>query len=222
MFDIIKKFFAKQESTKNTTKSALTALTETTESNKIAIKFKKEYLEKLKNIKEPEDFHRFAVELVIQRIKKTDYGKYNEFVSEIKYFIHHLLLVVKDDFTYGDKICQKTLTHFDSYIFSAYRKKPELAENIKKISLLASSKRFTESPKENILSYFVFLEENGVDLVMILKDYTDLLDNKSNPNSHNNVKKDEELIQDNPLNYESLHSIISRNSEQSIMPKNLD
>jgi len=217
MFGIIKKFFSQKE----TIKDSLTVATQSTEVNKVSLKFKKIYLEKLKNVKEPEEFHRFAVDLVVQRIKKTDYGKYNEFLSEIKYFIHHILLVVKDDYTYGDKICQKTLTQFDNYIFSAYRKKPELAENIKKISLLAGSKRFTESPKENILSYFVFLEESGIDLVMILKDYTDLLDSKNNPD-HTIIKKEEDLNQSNILHYESLHSVVSTNANQSIRPKNLD
>jgi hypothetical protein len=216
MLGILKKIFSKNEPTK----SGLTVLTED-EETKASSRFKKEYFEKLKKIKTSEEFHGFAVSLVVNRIKQTDYGKYAEFVSEIKYFIHYLLLVVKDDYTVGDKICQHTLTQFDNYIFSAYRKKPELAENIKKFSLLAGSKRFIESPKENILSYFVFLEENGIDLVQILKDYTEILEGHDSSQSQL-PKKVEEKIKNNNLAYESLHSVLSTNINPSAKPKNLE
>lgn len=218
MLGIIKKIFFKSDQTK----SGLTVLTEDEES-KASSEFKKEYFDKLKKIKTSQEFHSLAVALVVARIKKTDYGKYPEFISEIKYFIHYLLLVVQDDYAFGDKICQHTLTQFDNYIFSAYRKKPELAENIKKFSLLAGSKRFIESPKENILSYFVFLEENGIDLVQILKDYTEILDGHVYDESQPQVaKKTEEKPKDNSLNYESLHSVLSTKMNQSAMPKNLN
>ena len=218
MLGIFKKIFFKNEPTK----SGLTVLTEDEES-RASSEFKKEYFEKLKKVKTSEEFHSLAVTLVVARIKKTNYGKYPEFISEIKYFIHYLLLVVKDDYTFGDKICQQTLTQFDNYIFSAYRKKPELTENIKKFSLLAGSKRFIESPKENILSYFVFLEENGIDLVQILKDYTEILDGNLHDSSQPQLpKKPEDKPRENNLNYESLHSVLSTNINHSAMPKNLD
>lgn len=215
MLSILKKIFLRED----TTKTGLSILTEEREF-KVYNEFKKEYFEKIKKVKTAEEFHTFAVALVVSRIKKTDYGKYGEFISEIKYFIHYLLLVVKDDYTFGDKICQQTLTQFDNYIFSAYRKKPELAENIKKFSLLAGSKRFIESPKDNILSYFVFIEENGIDLVQILKDYTEILD--GHDSSQPNLAKNNEKPKDNQLQYESLHSVLSTKLNQTAMPKNLD
>jgi hypothetical protein len=219
MLGILKKIFSKQE----VTLSALTAVSESEEPNELTNEFKKEYQEKSKKVKTSEEFQKFAVDLIVNKIKETEYGKHQEFLNEIKYFVYYLFLVVKDDYTHGDKICQQTLTQFDNYIFSAYRKRPKLSENIRKFSLLASSKRFTETPKENILSYFVFLEEHGIELVELLQDYTDILDNKKISKvpekmaiGKKSYSKDETL--------DSLHTVAPsmQNFNHKIIPKNLD
>lgn len=240
MLGIFKKLFTKSEENQNQpskdSDSSLTRLTEELEIDAELIGFKKQYQEKAKKIRNAEEFHRFAVAMVVERIRETDFGKHPVFLNEIKYFIYFLLLVLKDDYDHGDRICQKTLTQFDNYIFSTYRKRPELAENIKKITALANSKRFTENPKENVLSYFVFLEENGVDLMEILQDYTNVLDNNFDDNPEEDAdnaknpkavakkhsEKKNKIDIDSEIPFQNLHSVPPSIQNSSINPKNLD
>lgn len=122
-------------------------------------------------------FKKFIIELVMEKMSNSSYAPYKDFIYEIKYFLHYTFLVIEDDYIHGDKIFQKSITQLDNYIFSSYRKKPDLQKHIKKLCNLAYSKRFVDPPKENILSYFVFLEENGVEIIDILDDFSFVLKN---------------------------------------------
>lgn len=181
MLQIFKKIFNKNDSppkdpnalTQSTSRGAGSTVGEK------VMEFKKGYSSEVKNFANNMEFQKFAVNLVVNKIKETEYGKHQEFVHEIRYFMHYLFLVLKDDYMHGDKIFLNTLTQVDNYIFSVYRKNPKLADNIRKLTVLANSNRFTENPKENILSYFVFLEENGIEIIDLLEDYCKVLENKT-------------------------------------------
>ncbi len=147
---------------------------------KIQNEFKEQYL-KIKSVDNIKiDFFKSnVITLIIHNLKKTEYANHQDFILEIKYFLHYLFLVIEDDFNYGDKILRDKITQLDNYIFSHYRKKEKLSKNIQKFSILANTSRFVESPKENILSYFVFLEENGTEIIDILEDFFALLNGES-------------------------------------------
>jgi len=140
-----------------------------------SLSFKKIYNEKAKDVKSIEDFKEFSIFLIEKKLAKTEYGVHEDFMFEIRYFLHYLFLVSEDDYYLGDKVLTKTLTQLDNYIFSSYRRLPKLEKNIKKLVTLAYSNRFTQNPKENILSYFVFLEEAGIEIIDILEDFVRLL-----------------------------------------------
>lgn len=169
----------------------------TTEINDLNFKedllFKENY-EKVRDISDKEVFKKLSISLIIKKISQTEYGKYKDFIFELKYLMHYLFLMLEDDHNYGDKIFQKTLTQIENYIYSAYRKKPNLYKNIKKISILGYSDRFSKIPKENILSYFVFLEENGIEIVEIMEDFCEILNSKEDAidkffNNYKGLKK---------------------------------
>jgi len=157
------------------------------------LEFKKDY-ERVRDINDKEVFKKLSISLIVKKISQTEYGKYKDFIFELKYLMHYLFLMLEDDHNYGDKIFQKTLTQIENYIYSAYRKKPLLYKNIKKISILGYSDRFSKIPKENILSYFVFLEENGVEIVEIMEDFCEILSSNEDAiekffNSYKGLKK---------------------------------
>lgn len=242
MLEFFKKMFFKEETNDTnltTSGEQLTALedrptgsedrlTVSEEDNDKSIdEFTKTYNEAAEKLDNVEDFNRFAIKVILTRIKKTEYAKHHEFVHEIKYFMYYLLKVIKDDYSHGDKICLKTLTQFDNYIFSAYSKMPELEENIRKFTKLADSKRFTENPKENILSYFVFLEENGIGIIELLQDYTDILSKKKTKpgiclQKHYEKKKNESHIEQATKSFQSFPSIAPSMQNNLFNPKNLD
>lgn len=175
MFNKLKGLFKKKEDDV----SVLTEIDTDQEEDGIVLKdevFKKNYTN-AKSLVTLNDFKKFTIELVMEKLNNTSYAPYKDFLHEINYFLHYLFLVMEDDFNFGSKIFQKRVTQLDNYIFSAYRKKPHLEKNIKKLIMLAHSKRFVDPPKENILSYFVFLEENGIEIIDILEDFTYILNN---------------------------------------------
>lgn len=142
--------------------------------------FKEQYLKiKSEDNLNVDFFKTNVISLIIQSLRQTEYAVHKEFILEIKYFLHYLFLVIEDDFNYGDNILRDKITQLDNYIFSHYRKKEKLSKNIQKFSVLATTSRFVESPKENILSYFVFLEENGTEIIDILEDFFALLNGES-------------------------------------------
>ena len=94
-----------------------------------------------------------------------------------------------DDFFYGDKFFQKRMTKFDEYIFSQYRKKENLRSNIKKLTMVAYSNRFSKNYRENFLSHFVFIEESGIEFMLILQDFYQLLELTQSKNIIDYIKK---------------------------------
>lgn len=140
-------------------------------------------------------FHKEALGLVVTNIEKTEFGKHKKFVKEMEYFAHYLFMMVQDDFFIGDKRLKNKMTKLDDYIFSQYRKAPELEENINKIIALSFSNRFLEEPRANLLSYFVFMEENGVELIILLEDFYKMLETTQNKSWFANfgIKKNTKL-----------------------------
>ncbi len=118
-----------------------------------------------------EDFQRKALSVIVSHFEEGPFGKYPEIIKEIKFFVYYSLKVLHDDFSKGEKIFKNQITDFDDYVFSHYRKIPELRKNIKKISHLAFTRRFDNDPKKNLLCYFVFLEESGIEYTHLMKDF---------------------------------------------------
>jgi len=143
-------------------------------SDELMSNFKKNY-PNIKNIKEIVLFKRESILFVEKKVIEIGYGDQKEFIKEIKYLLYYLFLVLQDDYFCGDKVFKNNMTQFDNYIFSSYRQNEKLSCNIKKLITLASSNRFNPNTKENILSYFVFLEESGIEIIEILEDFYLLL-----------------------------------------------
>lgn len=161
---------------------------------------------------------------LFNHLEKTQFIEHKGLMKEILYLIHYSFLVLEDDYYKGDKILSKGITKLDDYIFSKYKNNPILEENIKKLSLVAFSNRFEDEPKENFLSYFVFIEELDFDLTLILDNYYCLLSNKklSKPSKKSKelelYNKDETRI----LMTEKITTVMSNKAQKIIINSNLE
>lgn len=120
-------------------------------------------------------FHQEALSLILDHLKTGEFGEHKAFMREIEYFVHYLFLMLQDDFFFGDKLFVSRMTKLDDYIFSQYRRIEDLEENIQKITILSYSNRFDKNPRSNLLSYFVFIEESGIELIALLQDFYTIL-----------------------------------------------
>lgn len=145
---------------------------------------------KAKQLKKIINFQFYSFHLILENLEKNKNYKHNKmFLGEISYFVHYIFLVMLDDFFYGDKFFQKRMTKFDEYIFSQYRKKENLRSNIKKLTMVAYSNRFSKNYRENFLSHFVFIEESGIEFMLILQDFYQLLELTQSKNIIDYIKK---------------------------------
>lgn len=120
-------------------------------------------------------FKKKAKEDLFNHFKKTQYFEHKALMKEIIYLLHYTFLVLEDDYFKGDKLFLKGIPNLDDYIFSKYKNKEELKENIKKLNVIAFSNRFEETPKDNFLSYFVFIEEMGFELIEMFEEYYNIM-----------------------------------------------
>lgn len=128
-------------------------------------------------------FHQEAINLVMHHFEQSEFVKHKPLMREIKFFLHYTFMILQDDYFLGDQIFSKKMTRLDDYIFSQYRKNTDLAFNIRKLTTLAYSNRFEKDPKNNFLSYFVFIEENGIELIELLQDFYKMLETTQKSNS---------------------------------------
>lgn len=138
-------------------------------------KIKNKY-DKIKCIKEIDVFQKEAINMIINHLMETDYKKHTALLREINFLLHYTFEVLKDDFFLGNKFFKTRMTRIDDYIFSQFSKQENLKANIKKIKILSSSNRFDDKPRQNILSYFVFMEETGFEVIELLNDFYKILD----------------------------------------------
>lgn len=132
---------------------------------------------KAKQLQKIINFKLYSFNLILENLEKNKEYKNNKmFLGEISYFVHYTFLVMLDDFFYGDKFFKKNITKFDEYIFSQYRKRDFLRPNIKKLTMVSYSNRFSKNYRENFFSHFVFIEESGIEFMLILKDFYKLLE----------------------------------------------
>ena len=120
-------------------------------------------------------FQRQSIEIVTTHLSVTEYSKHRILMKEINFLLHYTFCVLEDDFYKGSQVLKNSITKIDDYVFSQYRSYPNLEHNIKKLATLAFSNRFDEDPKENLLAYFVFIEETGFELIMLLEDFYNML-----------------------------------------------
>lgn len=140
-------------------------------------------------------FKKKVKENLFNHFKNTQYFEHKALMKEIIYLLHYTFLVLEDDYFKGDKLFLKGIPNLDDYIFSRYKNEEVLRENIKKLNVIAFSNRFEETPKDNFLSYFVFIEEMGFELIDVFEEYYNLMAGiKKSKNKKNEFKKS---IQDN-------------------------
>lgn len=170
------------------------------------IKFKtdaEEVKEKTLSLEEQleiDDFQKKGVELVTQHMNSSEYSEHRTLIREISFLIYYTFEVLKDDFYKGDKILSGKVTKIDDYVFSSYRKKPMLENNIKKLITVAFSNRFEPKPHDNLLAYYVFLEETGFEITMLYNDFYYLLENGKKISKNNTYKIDK--VEDKPVKLE--------------------
>lgn len=143
---------------------------------------------------EIDDFQKKGVELVTQHMNNSEYSEHRTLIREISFLIYYTFEVLKDDFYKGNKILSGKVTKIDDYVFSSYRKNPSLENNIKKLITVAFSNRFEPRPHDNLLAYYVFLEETGFEITMLYNDFYYLLENgkKLSKNNTYQIDKNEE------------------------------
>lgn len=172
-------------------------------SKKVNVEMNEHYNEIIK-------FKKKAMESILTHLYNTEYSKHTILMKEIRFLMHYTLEVLQDDFFKGDKILQKNMTKIDDYLFSQYRKDSALEFNIKKLLILAKTNRFDENLKKNLLNYFVFIEETGFELIVLLDDFYYILDEK-NKNHKFFVKSKLEIGQ----KYLKKYLYNNRNKEQN-------
>ena len=133
---------------------------------------------KIKSIKEISSFQHEAINLIMNHLMETEYKNHQALLREIKFLLHYTFEVLQDDCFLGGKFFKTKMTRIDDYIFSQYSKQENLKDNIRKLKIVASSNRFDENPRQNILSYFVFMEETGFEIIELLNDFYRMM-NKS-------------------------------------------
>jgi len=186
--------------------------------------------ESLENKKEKmHSFKKKTREDIFNHFKNTQYFEHKALMKEIIYLLHYTFLVLEDDYYKGDKLFLKGIPNLDDYIFSNYKNNPELRENIKKLNVISFSNRFEEEPKDNFLSYFVFIEEMGFELIDLLEEYYNLMagiKKKKNKKILTNKKQDEtELNKEKTklLLTEKITTVmISNKVQQFILNENLE
>lgn len=122
---------------------------------------------------------------LFNHFKSSKYFEHKALMKEIIYLLHYTFLVLEDDYYKGDKLFLKGITNLDDYIFSKYKNYDLLKENIKKLNVISFSNRFEETPKDNFLSYFVFIEEMDFELIDIFEDYYSIM---------SGIKKSKEIV----------------------------
>ena len=131
---------------------------------------------KIKSIKEISTFQQEAINLIMNHLMETEYKNHQALLREIKFLLHYTFEVLRDDYFLGGKFFKTKMTRIDDYIFSQYSKQENLKDNIKKLKIVASSNRFDENPRQNILSYLVFMEETGFEIIELLNDFYRMMD----------------------------------------------
>lgn len=161
-----------------------------TQSNAQIQRMRKQYIQDYKKHSNLgiEEFEKYCIHLVAEHLSTTDYKNHKLLIREIKFFVYSLFNLLKDDYYKGNKFFEKQMTKIDDYIFSKYVENEQLKENIQKIKILAWSDRFDENPRKNILSYFVFLEETGFEIIELLNDYYSMLSETKNKNIIEKIK----------------------------------
>lgn len=162
-------------------------------------------------------FHKEALKIVIENVELTEFGQHKKFVKEMAYFAHYLFMMIQDDFFIGDKRLKNKMTKLDDYIFSQYRKKPELQENINKIIALSFSTRFLDDPRANLLSYFVFMEENGVELIILLEDFYKMLETTQSKSWFSKITKKKDKVLHKSYSKEDVKSPIVQITGQTFI-----
>lgn len=175
-------------------------------------------------------FKKKVKEDLFNHFKNTQYFEHKALMKEIIYLLHYTFLVLEDDYFKGDKLFLKGIPNLDDYIFSSYKSKEELKENIKKLNVIAFSNRFEETPKDNFLSYFVFIEEMGFELIEVFEEYYNLMAGiKKSKNKNKKSQKTNELTEQGSkektkllLTEKMTNVMVSNKVQQFILNENLD
>ena len=130
---------------------------------------------KIVNEEELKSFIKKGLDSINYYISKSDYKSQKNLPVEVEFLINTTCSIIRDDVELGDGVLYCRLPHINDYVFSNYRKISNLKDNINKLIILSLNNRFDEDPRKNLLSYYVFLEEIGFEIIIFLNDYYDLL-----------------------------------------------
>lgn len=83
--------------------------------------------------------------------------------------------IILDDFMTGNYILKNNITLIDDYVFSKYQHDKALSSNFSKLMEVAQIKRFSDNIKENLLTYYVLIEELNFEIMFLLKDFYNYL-----------------------------------------------
>lgn len=131
---------------------------------------------KIKSIKEISVFQQESINFIMNHLGETEHKNHQALLREVKFLLYYTFEVLRDDYFFGEKFFKTKMTRIDDYIFSQYSKEDKLKDNIKKLKIVASSNRFDDNPRQNILSYFVFMEESGFEIISLLNDFYSMMD----------------------------------------------
>lgn len=147
--------------------------------------FKLKNPKKVTNEEELKSFLKKGLDAINYYISNSDYKTQKNLNVEVEFLINTTCAIIRDDIEFGDNILYHRLPHINEYVFSDYRKNPELKNNINKLIILSLNNRFDEDPRKNLLSYYVFLEEIGFEVIIFLNDYYQLILGETSDNFEN-------------------------------------
>lgn len=187
---------------------------------------------KVKAINEISLFEKEMKALIQSHLAQTDYKTHKVLLREVESLVHYTIEVLKDDYLSGHKFFNKNqtrMTRLDDYVFSQFGKDDKLSVNIKKLKMIAFSNRFDENPRQNLLSYFVFLEETGLEIIILFNDFYSMLDKSQSKSrwsfSYKSIFKfNKELYQkrSNDIDSPGDSSVTSSNLLKTMMTDKID
>ena len=136
---------------------------------------KQQKLDKENAFKQVKKFQEDSINLVVKHLHHV-FMENPPLLREVKYLLHYTFAVLQDDYFLGKKILYKNITKIDDYIFSQYRKDKLLQKHIQALAKMGYTKRFLDKPKENLRAYFVMIEENNFEIMLLLEDFCLLLE----------------------------------------------
>lgn len=137
------------------------------------------FLEQIELINSRESLYKFKNDFshyIIHCIEENNISKSNNLKKEFIYFFKYLFILIETDYFIGNNVINYNISNIDLLIYEAEDIPSFFKNQINEFTKLEKTQRFFENEgKKNLLGYFVFLEEHGLNFNSVLLKYKKLL-----------------------------------------------